>query len=688
MGKKSKSNKSDSLMKDIQTIMHKLNKVGSVDNLDDSDLRKFEEILDTQSYEYGMNHDLNLLLSDKVYDEIAAVVYRKNYDIREDEEWNSENTKYPLLRKSRLTLHRLSDNNNDCSSEYEYGLDELVNNYLKELVGDEIYNAKVFTSPKYIGVEVLCEYNNRGKLEKCITKGDLRVDTCVDILPAALKIPDISSGMYNDREHGLTAIITVRESVMYDYNDSHDTNYQDPYKFVVDAIHESIYGNDEKILLVSAIHQRYMFLDENTTYVSPMCMYYRHMEFDITDGEKIWAFARRKNSYGDYPTNGVIMRITNRELRDRLGSYDKILRYEFNYTIVVDEKISKVKGCAVTIGEGGETIPVITVQKIQLRDEGVKRVIAPYKVIENNLLKVGDEVRVKYGTHPVLDMSYIDMNKRHKHGITLPGRCPYCRYPLSTSIVTNRYVCNNEKCRAIRRNKIYDYVVKMNIPYITFWDVKDLFENRIISHIEDLYTLDLCDTEKIVPILHGGDRVDSIIRAAKSVREVSEATFLGSLGIKGFGYNKFKDLLLQGSYNEIIELGLERNWKPIVTYRGIDRKLAINLVNGIFENRKTITEVEKYLDLIPDTSYTENATMKVSFYRCDNEYLRLWLEDNRIGVTNSPSTSNAFIIVPNIEGCKFKATHPKLENIPLVSIGRNGENVIKYIQTNYKKITE
>jgi NAD-dependent DNA ligase len=311
--------------------------------------------------------------------------------------------------------------------------------------------------------------------------------------------------------------------------------------------------------------------------------------------------------------------------------------------------------------------PVVEFKKVKLKGNDVKRAAISYSDFLKYKLAPGDEIKVIYDIVPYVTLEE-GLKRSGKKKIKAPKVCPECGAELEISETGKKLSCPNKKCVCRLKGKILNYVTKVGIENISYETINDLYDIGCLKTIDDLYTLE--NHAKKIAELDGYGAV-SLSRIFKSIEDnkvMSEAKFLGSLGIEGASIKTFHDILQNISYDELIEYGFGKNENALVGIHGIKEKLSSKVINGIYENRKLIEKLEEYLILTKEPKDVA-GTFKVTFTKVRDDELEKWIRDNKGVIDNdSVKKDTSLVIVPKLGVSSSKVKAAQKYGIPVVEI--------------------
>ena len=155
--------------------------------------------------------------------------------------------------------------------------------------------------------------------------------------------------------------------------------------------------------------------------------------------EEVRAFVeewREKRRQLEFETDGVVIKVDDRALQERLGSTAKSPRWAVAYKYPPEEKTTIVEDITVQVGRTGVLTPVAHLQPVQLAGTTVKRAtLHNYEDLSRKDVRVGDTVLVEKGGDVIPKVVRVLLEKRPSDSVpfAMPAACPVCGDPSSAT---------------------------------------------------------------------------------------------------------------------------------------------------------------------------------------------------------------------------------------------------------------
>ena len=225
----------------------------------------------------------------------------------------------------------------------------------------------------------------------------------------------------------------------------------------------------------------------------------------VIDHCATWA-ERRKDL--PYDTDGLVIKVDDFALRQRLGATAKVPRWAKAYKFEAEQGTSKIGGVEFSVGKFGELTPVALFSPpIDLCGTTVGRASMHNAAWVANLdVRVGDSVVVekKGEIIPQVVSVVTDARTGGEQPLEWPGTCPACGAPVEKEItaVSWGYYCTDiGRCPAQVAKRVESFARRdrMDIDGLGEEVAKQLVESELVKRVTDIYRL----TEKKLLALEG-----------------------------------------------------------------------------------------------------------------------------------------------------------------------------------------
>lgn len=338
--------------------------------------------------------------------------------------------------------------------------------------------------------------------------------------------------------------------------------------------------------------QVYAALKELGLIINPMATTVKKIE-DIFKYALTWQDKRHQLPFN---TDGLVIKINDRQLFQKAGVVGKAPRGAIAYKYSAEQATTKIKDIFISIGRTGSATPVAILEPVVIAGSKVQMAtLHNDKEIHKKDIRINDTVIVhKAGDIiPEVIEPVIKLRDGSERKFVMPKNCPICGHLLAKAKPTDVvWRCMNNACPSRTWKLIEHYASKeaLDIEGLGEKTVVALIDAKLINDQADIYRLD----EKAVAKLEHFATVSAkkLIAAIKAKKSPPLNRFIYGLGIRQIGAqtaidlaNRFKTLeaLRNASINELTAV------------EGIGETVAESVVEWFAEpsNQKLLTKFQK-----------------------------------------------------------------------------------------------
>lgn len=323
--------------------------------------------------------------------------------------------------------------------------------------------------------------------------------------------------------------------------------------------------------------------------------YMKSLGFNVIDGYKtfdniedavsrIMEIGENRQSYS-YDIDGAVIKVDDFELRNELGSTAKVPKWAVAFKYPPEEKETKLLDIEINVGRTGALTPVAVFEPVWLAGTTVSRaVLHNQDYIDSKDIRIGDIIAVRKAGDIIPEVVRSVSHAENSEPFVIPHICPVCHGKAERAEDEAVIRCVNIDCPAQLLKNIEHFASRpaMNIDGLGEAVVKQLVENRLISTVADLYSLQQQDLE----MLPGFAKVSAskLIANIESSKANSPDRLLFALGIKGIGQKNAQ--LLMKHFGSIEKLS-ETSPKEISAVENFGDILANNIFTALHEPHMT-----------------------------------------------------------------------------------------------------
>ena len=273
-----------------------------------------------------------------------------------------------------------------------------------------------------------------------------------------------------------------------------------------------------------------------------------------------------KRSSLAYDIDGIVIKVDDMSLYDKLGYTAKTPRWAIAYKFPPEEVITKLEDIIFTVGRTGKITPNAVLTPVRVAGSVVQRATLHNEdFITEKELKIGDYVVIRKAGDVIPEV--VRPIKERRTGTEIPfvmiNNCPVCGLPLIRKDAM--HFCVNPHCDARQIESIIHFSSReaMDIEGLGERVAEQFFNQGFFRKVSEIYTL--CDHRDEIISLDGwqSKSVDNLINAIEKSKENSLERVLFGLGIKEVGVKMAKTLarkymnidnLIAASEEELLEI--------------------------------------------------------------------------------------------------------------------------------------
>ena len=611
-----------------------------------------EILIKVLQYIYN-NTDIEQPISHDKYDRLYALYIETNDDIvgapsanNSDKDIRYHN--YPDLRGTLDKYHyfRSSEKKEkDSRKSIEDWLGTIVRacaavgyNIRKEDLIVDIY-------PKWDGISGIFECDEDGAVEAALTRGDTESNEAIDLSKFFDKVKFKDLAESQKGRFGLKTELIMTKVDFLKVLEIED--FSSP-RSVISSIFSSDEPNLELLKYLTIVPLRVQNFD--TKEVEVVDFLGLHEEASLSDLDKLKEVATSlyEKIKMDYPTDGVVLVLRSKKLREILGRKGAINKFEAAFKFPAETKISKLTQVIFSIGKLGGITPVAIFEPVYIRGNKITNAsLGSIDRFKNLNLAIGDEVEIQYEIIPYLEP--------HKHMggeiIQVPTHCPKCGHKLHNTPLLS---CINPECPAVKAGKILNFINKMKISFLSVGTLAKLIDAGIVESIIDLYHLEERRHE-IISIEGLGDKtLNKIVKSIKSrSKDIPMHRLLGSLGIDSIGIKTFERACVKYNVNTLSGISMYLLSKRyLLDVEGIQEVTASKIVNGLSMNMGLLGQLLTFVTIkpYPDKKIVDTSNkIKVYFTNVRDKDFAEHLRMNDVAIVDDFNKKTDILIIPDIE---------------------------------------
>ena len=245
----------------------------------------------------------------------------------------------------------------------------------------------------------------------------------------------------------------------------------------------------------------------------------------------------------DFEIDGVVVKVNDPELRDRLGATAKAPRWAVAFKFEAEQAETVVLAINAQVGRTGAVTPVAELEPVLVAGTTVKRAtLHNYEDLARKDVRVGDAVVIEKGGDIIPKVVRVILERRSPESTRFepPKHCPACGEELPHFEDEVRRRCVNAACPAVVRESIRHFASRnaMDIEGLGDWLVGELVSSGLVRNPADLYRLkaeQLADLKKTNEARLGERSAERIVASLKDSKTRPLARLIYGLGIRFVG---------------------------------------------------------------------------------------------------------------------------------------------------------
>ena len=234
---------------------------------------------------------------------------------------------------------------------------------------------------------------------------------------------------------------------------------------------------------------------------------------------------QKKRGELDFEIDGVVVKVDDPELRDRLGATAKAPRWAVAFKFEAEQAETVVRAINAQVGRTGAVTPVAELEPVLVAGTTVKRAtLHNYEDLARKDVRVGDAVVIEKGGDIIPKVVEVIEDRRgpESEPFQPPEDCPVCGGKLYQPEEEALLRCVDATCPAVVRERIRHFASRnaMDIEGLGDWLVGALVEAGHVADPADLYGLTV---EKLADLKKTNDARLGEKAAARTVASLEES---------------------------------------------------------------------------------------------------------------------------------------------------------------------
>jgi len=345
----------------------------------------------------------------------------------------------------------------------------------------------------------------------------------------------------------------------------------------------------------------------------------RRVRFDLKDAssdvmtaEEFHNYINQIRSGLDYDIDGVVYKVDNIDLQDRLGFVGRAPRWAVAWKFPAEKAISKLVDIEIQVGRTGAMTPRAVLEPVNIGG-----VLVSYATLHNEDeinrrdVRIGDMVTLQRAGDVIPQILGSIPSARSDDSVpyVFPQICPVCgSRAVRRADEAVRRCTGGLNCQAQVVERLIHFCSKMAFDIEGMGDktVEELYNAGIIKTYSDIFAID----ESIIPRLSsmdgwGDTSAKKLLNAINAKRKISLARFIYALGIRRVGEQTAK--LMAKNYGRVEnwfynmkDIAIDPTRLSAIEFAAIDGvgQAVIDEIFAALNDGVTLSEIEKLIDVL------------------------------------------------------------------------------------------
>jgi DNA ligase (NAD+) len=308
-----------------------------------------------------------------------------------------------------------------------------------------------------------------------------------------------------------------------------------------------------------------------------------------------------------YEIDGVVYKVNNLEIQQKLGYRANSPRYAFAYKFKPQRITTQLQNVHFQVGRTGKITPVALLKPVNLGGVKISRAtLHNFDEIYKKDIKIGDTVLIERAGDviPYVVKPIKEQRDGREEKIKIPEKCPVCKTQVTISGDQKHVRCPNINCPAQLKESLAHFTSRtaMNIEGVGGKIAQKLVDENLVNNLADLYYLDKKD---LIPLEKFAEKsADNLIEEIKNSKDQELPNFIYGLGIPQVGQKTAQNL---AKNFETLENLKKADQETLENIPDIGPKVAQEIIN-FFDSKDNLVMINrmKKSGLKLSNPYTQN----------------------------------------------------------------------------------
>lgn len=375
----------------------------------------------------------------------------------------------------------------------------------------------------------------------------------------------------------------------------------------------------------------------------------------VEDVHALYAELIAKRDEIEMMMDGMVVKIDDVSLQEELGYTVKYPKWMVAFKFPAIEKVTRLRAITLQVGRTGVVTPVAEVEAVNIEGVIVERAtLHNFDEIERKDIRIGDSVIIirSGDVIPKIIKVLEDRRDGSEQKVSRPLVCPVCSSELLDDGALIK--CQNLSCEARVVGAIIHFASKkaLNIDGLGDKIVEQLYAQKLVLHVKDLYTLHLDQLLALEGFKEKKAR--NLLAAIEQSKGVGLEKFINALGIEHIGEVAAKKIARAFGLE-----WLEAGYEQILALEGFGEEMAKSLMEFIHVNKTETSELMAVIQPIAskleitESIFTGKTVVLTGSMSKSRDEIKVMFEKLGAKVSGSVSKKTDFVIYGEEAGSKL-----------------------------------
>jgi len=300
-----------------------------------------------------------------------------------------------------------------------------------------------------------------------------------------------------------------------------------------------------------------------------------------------------KRSKLPYATDGIVVKVNDIKLREKLGVTAKSPRWAAAYKFPAEQTETVVEDITVQVGRTGVLTPVAELRAVKLAGSTVRRATLHNEdEVRRKDIRVGDTVLVQKAGDVIPEVVKVIRHGQNSRPWVMPKKCPICGGPVERVEGEAAHHCVNKDCFVIRLRGIEHFISRdaFDMEGVGVKNMELFLQSGLIADAADLFGLEVNEISELER--HGEKSAENIVKSIQGSKKIALDRFLYALGIRNIGKQTAIDL---ANHFHTLSKIKTTTVEQLMAVEGVAEVVATSIYD-YFQDKNNLRLIERLLE--------------------------------------------------------------------------------------------